>query len=284
MILIIKANGEKVPFDRKKAFYSCINSGATERDADLIIGKVEKKLKTGMTTRDMKRLIVSELRLLDSHSARRYLLREAVSRLDPSTHQFEKYIANILIYHGYKTVWEPKPKPIGYCTDHEIDVRIEKDGLVGFVECKHHYKFHRFTGLSVSMVVWSRLEDLKEGYRVGKKNSYPFSFAWVLTNTKVSEHAIRYSKCKNLNIIGWKYPYEGGLNNLIESVGAYPLNLLVGVGHQIVDRLFDNEIYDTIQFQQADDKVIAKCGIPSDKILKLKEIAKGLKRSLEKTE
>ena len=280
MVKIIKANGEKVTFDRGKAVYSCINSGASCSDADVIVEKVEGQLKDGMSTRDLKEMILAELKVLDKHSARRYLLREAVSKLDPSTHQFEMYISNLFIYHGYKTVWEPKPKPIGCCTDHEIDVSIEKDGDMGFIECKHHYNFHRFTGLAVPMVVWSRLDDLKSGYCAGVNNSFPFSYAWVLTNTKVSRHAIDYAKCKNIKITGWNYPPNCGLNHLIESVGAYPLSLLIGAKASVVDRFFDKGIYDTIQFQDADADVIAECGIPHNEIEKLKEFAKGLKKSL----
>ncbi len=282
MVMIVKANGESVLFDRKKAIYSCSRSGASEEDVEVVLNKVENQLRDGMTTKQIKGIILSELRKLDKHSARRYLLREAVAKMDTCTHQFEMYIANMFKYYGYKTVWEPKPKPMGYCTDHEIDVSIEKDGVLEFIECKHHQSFHRFTGLPVSMIVWAVLEDLEEGYKVRKKNSYPFVHARMITNTKVSMHAIQYANGKNIKLVGWNYPKGKGLNDLIEKSGAYPLNLLIGLNNGIVDKLFAKGIYDTMKFQEADDDLIVSCGVPLNKISNLKSVAKGLKESLKK--
>jgi hypothetical protein len=276
MVFIIKANGVKTLFDINKVVKSFINVGLDLDEANSLALNIKFQLKDGMTTKQLHDLVFEKMKEIDKPKAHKYILREAVAKLNPEFHQFEKYIANVFRYHGYKTIWEQKPKPVGYCTDHEIDVTLEKDGVLEFIECKHHKHFHRYTGLDVPMRVFARLEDLKEGYNIRRDNSFPFIYAWVLTNTKVSEHAIQYAKCKNIRLIGWHYPQGGGLNHIIESVGAYPVTILNGIKANVVQKLYQHEIYDTKQFYKSDDKLLRKCGIDRFLIESLKSIAKEL--------
>ncbi len=227
--MIIKADGTKVPFDREKAKRSCENASASSSLAEEIITIVEQNLRDGMTTSEMKKMIYSELDKRESHTAAIYNIRKAIAALDPVTHQFEKYICHLYQYYGYETEWSPVPKPHGLCTDHEVDVLLRKGDEISFVECKHHFSYHRFTGLKVPMRVWARLQDLKDGFEGKKEGSYNFKEAIIVTNTKFSAHAQKYAKCKNKNLelVGWNYPDDNGcLNNLIEKKRAYPLTIL----------------------------------------------------------
>ena len=52
---------------------------------------------------------------------------------------------------------------------------------------------------------------------------------WVFTNTKFTENAIQYAKCRNLKLTGWRYPKEGGLESLIAENGLYPVTVLPSV-------------------------------------------------------
>ncbi|MCK4927757.1 MAG: hypothetical protein KAS11_04760, partial [Candidatus Aenigmarchaeota archaeon] len=61
MVMIIKADGTKVPFDREKAKRSCENASASSSLAEEIITIVEQNLREGMTTSEMKKMIYSEL-------------------------------------------------------------------------------------------------------------------------------------------------------------------------------------------------------------------------------
>ncbi|MEA3229460.1 MAG: restriction endonuclease [archaeon] len=263
MVMIIKANGIRVAFDRKKARNSCKYAGASTSLAKEIISVVEAQLHDGMTTSDMKDIIYNELEKREGHTAAKYDIRKAIAELDPATHQFEKYIAHLYQYYGYETEWSPIPKPNGLCIDHEIDVLLKKDENLSFIECKHHFRHHRYTGLKVPMRVWARLQDLRAGFEAKKKSSYDIKEAIVVTNTKYSEHAIKYAKCKkkSISLVGWKTPSNDGcLNNLIENKKAYPLTLLK-LDANTVFRLCELGVHDIHDFAYVSSDILARSGL-----------------------
>ncbi len=278
MVKIIKADGTKVPFDREKAKKSCLNAGASTPLAEEIITIVEQRIQEGTTTSEMKKMIYSELDKRESHTAAVYNIRKAIAALDPVTHQFEKYICHLYQYYGYETEWSPVPKPQGFCTDHEIDVLLRKGDEISFVECKHHFSYHRFTGLKVPMRVWARLQDLKDGFEGDKEGSYEFKEAIVVTNTKFSAHAEQYAKCKNKNVelVGWNTPKEGGcLNDLIEKKKAYPLTTL-NLDSKTVFRLCELGVHDIKDFVYVSDEILVRSGLSKEKIGQLKELVENI--------
>ena len=278
MVLILKADGSKVAFDRKKARNSCLYAGASSALANEIIDVLMPQLKDGMTTSEMKKIIYFELDKRESQTAAKYNIRKAIACLDPVTHQFEKYICHLYKYYGYETEWSPIPKPNGFCTDHEIDVFLKKGDEISFVECKHHYSYHRFTGLGVPMRVWARLQDLKDGFVAKKESSYDFKEAIVVTNTKFSEHATRYAKCKDkkLSLVGWNYPLAGNnLNTLIESKKAYPLTIL-NLDPTTVFKLCDLSVHDIKDFVYVDSEILLRSGLSKDKIKELKNLVEAI--------
>ena len=276
--MIIKADGTKVPFDREKAKRSCENASASSSLAEEIITIVEQNLREGMTTSEMKKMIYSELDKRESHTAAIYNIRKAIAALDPVTHQFEKYICHLYQYYGYETEWSPVPKPQGFCTDHEIDVLLKKGDEISFVECKHHFSYHRFTGLKVPMRVWARLQDLKDGFEGKKKGSYNFKEAIIVTNTKFSAHAQQYAECKNKNLelVGWNYPDDNRcLNNLIEQKRAYPLTIL-NLDTQTVLKLCELGVHDIKDFVYVSPDILARSGLSREKISQLRELVENI--------
>ncbi|MCK4809222.1 MAG: restriction endonuclease [Candidatus Aenigmarchaeota archaeon] len=278
MVMIIKADGTKVPFDREKAKRSCENASASSSLAEEIITIVEQNLREGMTTSEMKKMIYSELDKRESHTAAIYNIRKAIAALDPVTHQFEKYICHLYQYYGYETEWSPVPKPQGFCTDHEIDVLLRKGDEISFVECKHHFSYHRFTGLKVPMRVWARLQDLKDGFEGKKEGSYNFKEAIIVTNTKFSAHAQQYAECKNKNLelVGWNYPDDNGcLNNLIEKKRAYPLTIL-NLDAQTVLKLCELGVHDIKDFVYVSPDILTRSGLSREKIGQLSELVENI--------
>lgn len=272
--MIVKADGTRTPFDRKKAMHSCERSGASVSLAREIITIVEGKLQDGMTTSEMKKIIYEELDKREEGTAAIYNIRKAIAALDPSTHQFEKYISHLYQCYGYETEWSPVPKPMGLCVDHEIDVFLKKDEKISFVECKHHFSYHRFTGLNVAMRVWARLMDLQKGFAADKKPSYDFENVVIVTNTKFSEHAIKYANCdkKNMSLVGWNHPKdEGSLNYLIEKKKAYPLTIL-NLDAQTVFKLYELSVHDINDFEYVSSDILLKSGLTMERIKKLKEL------------
>ena len=49
---------------------------------------------------------------------------------------------------------------------------------------------------------------------------------WLVTNTKFSESAVKYAKCRNMKLVGWNYPAQGNLQDLIEECHMHPITCL----------------------------------------------------------
>lgn len=73
---------------------------------------------------------------------------------------------------------------------------------------------------------WARLEDLRRGHRQGVENSLDVDGAWVVVNTKLSDHAKEYAECRDVRMTAWKYPEGEGLDAMVERHQAYPVTIL----------------------------------------------------------
>jgi len=271
MVIVLKGNGKKEEFNRNKAIFSCIRAGAPQKIAEEIVSKVERKLYNGIPTKQIMRMIKEELRRTDFPSFLRYPLKDSISALNPELHEFEYFMAKIFTYLGYSSKRSPEPYPRGLCVEHEIDVVIEKNGEIGVVECKHHYKDSTFTGLDPIMRQYARLIDLKDGYKKQVKNSVNATFALVATNTTFSWHAVEFAKCRNVRLIAWKQAtIHGTLRDLIEKFKCYPLTLF-NVNVQERARLISMGIIDSNDFYNAPVVKLQKAKIPIEKIKDIKE-------------
>ena len=56
------------------------------------------------------------------------------------------------------------------------------------------------------------------------------SEGWIITNTKFSATAIQYGQCQpQLKLVGWNYPYDNNLHNMIEKHELIPLTALTSI-------------------------------------------------------
>ncbi|OYT28877.1 MAG: ATP-binding protein [Thermofilum sp. ex4484_82] len=62
MVKIIKVDGSSEEFDKNKIIQSCIKAGATEKAAREIADEVEKKVKEGTRTTQIRRMVLKRLR------------------------------------------------------------------------------------------------------------------------------------------------------------------------------------------------------------------------------
>jgi hypothetical protein len=219
MVYVIKANGEKAHFERKKIIHTCKRAGVPNKVAEKIAAKVSDKVRDGTTTKQVLGWVLTELDDYEAHHSSKYDLKRAIAELEPAEHEFERYIEHVLRAHGYKAKWNQIIQ--GECIEHQIDIVAEKDSEQYLVECKHHLNPHRFCGLGDCLQTWAAFDDIKKGPK-GKE----FKNVWLVNNTKFSEHAIRYLKAKNMRATGWNYPKELDLRHLIESKGMYPITIL----------------------------------------------------------
>jgi hypothetical protein len=153
-------------------------------------------------------------------------LKKAILELGPTGFPFEKFIAEVLKRRGYKTrVGVLMP---GEHVQHEIDVVAEDQASHYFVECKFHHQPGRATDVKVPLYVHSRFEDVMK--KLGEKGEcHPYHQAWVVTNTHLSYDAIKYGEGVGMKMIGWRYPKEGGVEDLIECAGLHPLTCLTSL-------------------------------------------------------
>ncbi len=260
VVYVIKNNGEKDIFDKSKIIQSCLRAGANLEQAENIAKDVERKIYNGITTKEIMRLVKNSLRKLNLKKVYiKYPLKDALAKLNPDNYEFEYYIANLFRYLGYKAERSPLPKLKGFCVDHEIDVYLFKDGKAEFVEVKHRSREDKYIHLDVVMYHYARFLDFVRGYEEGKVNfkGKP-NKAWVVTNTKFTYHAIKYSKCYNIELLGWNYPDGKGINSLIEKFNAFPLTLF-GIKPYIREILFEKYgIIDANDLTNADRDMLKK--------------------------
>ena len=223
-IFVIKYDGAKQPYNREKVLTSILRVGVKKEEALKILSRVETKLYNQITTEKLYQIVNKEIlrQNLPQHS-RLYCLREAMAKMKPI--DFEKFIKGVLEKEGYLSQWNVIVR--GFCAEHQIDVIAKnKKGETFFIEVKRHRNFHRDCGLGTVVELWGRLDDLQKGYRAGR-HQYDFSNAWLVNNTKFSEHAKKYATCKKLRLTGWRYTIEDigvsyqkdGLEKKIEKLG-----------------------------------------------------------------
>ncbi|MEM1587567.1 MAG: restriction endonuclease [Candidatus Bathyarchaeia archaeon] len=224
-IFVKKNTGKLELYDPKKIENTCIKAGASKKEAEEIIKEIEKILYNEITTKEIYNEV---LRFLDAKNAIagiKYRLKEAIMKLGPEGFAFETFFSKLLNELGYKTTLRKIVK--GLCVAHEIDIIAEKpiEKQKVMVECKYHNSPGIYTGLKEILYTYARFLDLRDGWEKGLCEK--FDEAWLITNTKFSEEAKEYAKCKGIKIIGWSYPPNQGIEKLIENnKGLYPITIL----------------------------------------------------------
>lgn len=210
---VVKRSGEVEEFDPSKAINAIIRVGISQDQAEAILDRLKPYLYDGMTTEDLYRRIRTNL---PSCQATTFSLKKSIMLLGPDGHSFETLMARVFRELGYRT--EVRQILKGRCVSHEVDVVIYKAGKKGTVECKFHNSLGFKSRIQEALYTWSRFLDLKETNGVDE--------TWLVTNTKFSSEVVHYARCMGINLIGWKYPESGGLEQIIEKVNVYPLTIL----------------------------------------------------------
>ena len=246
-MFVTKFDGRREPFYKSKVLKTCMRMGATYSQAKAVADKVESKAYDGIPTRQILSLIFEYMEKYKPSVAHQIDLREAISLLRPKP-DFEKFVGLLLASEGYEV--KNNLILLGKCVDHEIDAIATKGGETLYVEVKHHFNHHTYTGLDVILQANSAFEDLKEGYKLGK-HSINFTKALIVCNTKLSEHAKAYAACRGIECIGWKYPTDTGLEQMIEKRKLYPITYIKGLDRKMREKLADAGIITLKQLLEA---------------------------------
>jgi len=235
MVNVMKYDGSRQPFDKNKVYNTCIRMRATPQQASDVANKVSARIYEGIPTKKVLQMIFTFLKEHRPEMKHRIDLREAISMMR-SKPDFERFVQMLLEAEGYQV--DANRIVYGRCVDHEVDAVAKKGSEVVYVEAKHHIQSHTYTGVGVFLESRATYEDMVEGFKA-KKNNYNFNKMLVITNTKLSEHAIRYADCRGISHIGWRDPPGRGLEDIVDTHNFYPVTLLRGIDQKIIDKLGD---------------------------------------------
>jgi hypothetical protein len=223
-IYIIKADGVRELFDREKLLRSLRKIGTEKETSEMIVSKIEADLTEGNTTKEIYKKAFTLLKKHQRPVALRYSLKRAIAELGPSGFPFEKFVAEIFKAQGYQAVTDQIA--MGTCVPHEVDVVAYNDNELIMTEAKFHTDFSTHSDLKVALYIKARFDDLQNSlYKYGGQIR-KMTKGMLITNTNFSSTAIQYGECAHLNMVGWNYPRDNNLHNLIESLNLVPVTVL----------------------------------------------------------
>jgi hypothetical protein len=223
-----KSNGEKELFDYTKLERSLKKNGTNEEVIKEIISEVAQTALDGISTADIYKKAYSILHKKHRPAAIRYSLRKAVAALGPTGFPFEKFVAEIFKAEGYTT--ETDQIVQGKCVPHEIDVIAWKPQELIMVEAKFHADFNLKSDLKIVLYVKARYDDIFGNKYTFGGEERQLTEGWVITNTKFSTTAIQYGQCQpQLKFVGWNYPYDNNLHDMINKYTLIPLTALTTI-------------------------------------------------------
>jgi len=223
-VRIVKASGETEPFAESKLRNSLKKAGASEEAIDAVVQDVIGRLRDGMTTKDIYSRAFSHLRRKERPTAGRYHMRMALMELGPTGRPFERFVGELLKSEGFGV--EVARIVQGVCVKHEVDVVGAKDSRHIMVECKFHNQPGLRSDVKISLYVQARFEDVERQWKKQPNHGEKFHEVWLVTNTKLTSDATDYASCVGMHALGWNYPTEGSLQELVEQHNLHPLTCL----------------------------------------------------------
>lgn len=236
---VTKADGTSEVFREDKLIGSLTRAGATNDVAQEIVDEVVARFPSGVSTGEIYRTAFKELRRHNRPTAARYSLRRALFDLGPTGFPFEDFVGALYTKMGYKTKLRQMVQ--GVCVEHELDVLASNDEECLAIEVKFHNSAGYKTNVKTTLYMHARINDIfDESVRSAKKCLA--NRAVLLTNTKFSKNAIQYAECVGLSIIGWRYPENGSLLDLMMEHHVYPITALTTLSKSQKDELIQEGV------------------------------------------
>ncbi|MFB6182233.1 MAG: ATP cone domain-containing protein [Candidatus Magasanikbacteria bacterium] len=238
---IYKTNGDLVPFKKSKVKESLIRSGAEEGLSEEIASDVAEKVEEKMSTTDIYSMAYSMLeKRQEDATAARYSLKRSLMKLGPTGYPFESFVGEIMREKGFGPV-NVGTQMEGICVSHEVDVVAKKENKHYLMECKFHHKTGVKTGVKVPMYINSRFEDIEKKNKAEGKKEPRHNF-WVVTNTRFTDDAIEFGECMDMNLLGWRYPEDEGLEKWIEDLSLHPVTCLTTLNEKEKNKLLERKL------------------------------------------
>ncbi|HEX9721807.1 MAG TPA: ATP cone domain-containing protein [Candidatus Paceibacterota bacterium] len=237
MIDIVKASGETEEFSRDKLCRSLQRAGAPRAVVNKVCGLVEREIAKNATTEEIAKKTAKYLQEESLLLAAKYQLKKALMELGPAGFYFEEYVAAVLQEYGYKTTVGKIMR--GHCVSHEIDILGEKEGVHHIMELKYHNRRGLKTDVKVAMYSYARFLDIAAAHKKFESKKHK---AWVVTNTKFTTSAIKYGNCMDMELLGWHWPKQGSLEQLIEQKSLYPITVLPSANRHVREQFASQKL------------------------------------------
>lgn len=265
---IIKANGEKVPFQIDKLINSLKRSQASDELIQQIVAQVENQLYDGISSKKIYQMAFKMLKGKSRVSASKYKLKKALMELGPSGFPFEKLVGKLLAHEGFATKVGVIVK--GNCVQHEVDVIAQKDNTHYMIECKYHSDQGRVCNVKIPLYIHSRFLDVEKQWENKKDHEAKLHKGGVYTNTRFTSDAIQYGKCVGLLLTSWDYPMGNGLKERIDKSGRHPLTALTTLTKAEKTKLLDEGIVLCKELHE-NPGLLEKIGVPKARLKKILE-------------
>ncbi|MDD2274300.1 MAG: hypothetical protein PHI91_00215 [Candidatus Pacebacteria bacterium] len=220
LIEVIKLNKEREPFSSNKVYNSALRAGASFSLAKEISLEVENEVYNGIKTSEIFKKVKGRLKDKDIQLSMKFSLKEGIRRLGPEGFLFEDFTKKII--SNYCLIIKEGDIVSGKCGKYEIDFLAENNSYFFIGECKYRNSHNSRIDINVPLKSFAILEDIEKGNTFPNKKLRSF----IVTNTKFTKDAIKYSNCKGIKLLGWKYPQKRGLERLIEEKKLYPITIL----------------------------------------------------------
>ena len=259
-VYIINSNKEREPFSLKKVYRSAKRVGAPKELAEKIARTIEKEAYPGITTLEIFKRVKKLLQQKIPKAALKFNLKKGIKKLGPTGFPFEKYVGAIFSRNDFEVKLNQHIP--GFCCRYEIDFVAKKDDLLYVGECKYHNLPGAKVHSNTSLANYARFLDIKKGKFFNKNNyknlsphtkrgqgakgakiggaSSRYSVgvkikSLIVTNTKFTTKSISYSNCVGVELLGWNYPRNGGLEYLIDSQKLYPITILPSLNRYLAE-------------------------------------------------
>ena len=263
-VTVEKESGEREPFNAKKVADALKRAGLTDKSIKEAITELEPRLYEGIPTKEIYSVLFRIIEKTRPEASHKYNLKRALVELGPAGYEFEDFTSRLLNLEGYKT--EVRQMLEGKCVSHEIDVVAEKGKDSYMVECKFHNSGGIKCRIQVALYAYARFLDLVEGAKLGKCKK--FTKPYLVCNTKFSGDAIDYATCMGIPLLGWHYPFERGLERMIEDLKCWPVTV-IPMTRNVAVKLFERKIIVVSDLPESASKLVDLTGIsfPTAKII-----------------
>lgn len=231
-IRVKKSSGIFEPFLPEKLRRSLLKTGASRSIADYVVAEVANKIKDCVSTRRIYTMAFQLLWKKSHMHAITYNLKKSVQGLGPSGFFFEQFISRVFQGKGYKT--ETNKVLRGRCVKHEVDIVAIREDHKILMECKFHNSPSKKNDIKIVLYVQARAQDLKES-----ENCMDFDDFALVSNTCFSKDAIQYANCVGLKLVGFNYPENNTISDIVKRYKLHPITCLRKLKKRYIPKLLE---------------------------------------------